>query len=52
VGLISEKTISVAGGEGGLDTALLVRPAAPADFSNPDPDQRMKVIEIIALPSR
>lgn len=48
--LASGKVVAVAGGRGGLDTALVVRPCAPADFSNPDPAKRMAVLEVIALP--
>ena len=50
-GLVKDKTIAVAGGKGGLDTAILLRPAAPNDFNNPDPEKRMSVLEILALPS-
>jgi hypothetical protein len=46
------KVIALAGGRGGLDTALVVRPAPPSDFSSPDPDRRMLVQEIIAMPLR
>jgi hypothetical protein len=49
-GLASGKVVAVAGGRGGLDTALVVRPCAPADFSNPNPSRRMAVLEVIALP--
>ncbi len=48
-GLVSGKVIAVAGSKG-LDTALVVRPAPPSDFSSPDPDKRMSVLEVIALP--
>lgn len=44
------KVIAVAGSRGGLDTALVVRPAPPSDFSSPDPARRMAVLEIIAMP--
>ena len=46
------KVIALAGGRGGLDTALVVRLAPPSDFSSPDPDRRMLVQEIIAMPLR
>ncbi|MGD2200743.1 MAG: hypothetical protein PVJ38_03795 [Candidatus Bathyarchaeota archaeon] len=49
-GLASGKTLAVAGGRGALDTALVVRPAAPADLTDPDPKKRMAVLEILALP--
>ena len=49
-GLVSGKIMAVAGSRGGLDTALVVRPSPPADFSNPDPEKRMAVHEILALP--
>ena len=51
-GLVSGKTMVVAGSKGGLDTALVVRPSPLADFSNPDPEKRMAVLEILALPLR
>jgi len=49
-GVATGKLVAVAGSRGGLDTALVVRPAPPADFSSPDPDRRMAVLEVIALP--
>jgi hypothetical protein len=49
-GLVSDKTVVVAGSRGGLDTALVVRPSTPAEFSSPDPGKRMAVLEILALP--
>ncbi len=49
-GLVSGKTMVVAGSKGGLDTAMVVRPSPPDDFSNPDPEKRMAVFEILALP--
>lgn len=49
-GLVSGKTMAVAGSRGGLDTALVVRPAPPASFSDPDPGKRMAVLEVLALP--
>ena len=51
-GLVSGKTMVLAGSKGGLDTALVVRPSPPSDFSNPDPEKRMAVLEILALPLR
>lgn len=44
------RLIAVAGGRGGLDTALLVRPTPPTDFFSPDPAKRMVVHEILAMP--
>ena len=49
-GLAQGNVVAVAGGRGGLDTVLVVRPSPPSDFSNPDPEKRMSVLEIIALP--
>jgi len=51
-GTASEKAVTVAGGRSGLDTALVVRPSKPEDFFNPDPEKRMAVLEVIALPSK
>ena len=44
------KAVAVAGSRGGLDTALVVRPAHPSDFFSPDPEKRMSVLEIISMP--
>lgn len=44
------KVVAVAGSRGGLDTALVVRPAQPSDLFSPDPEKRMSVLEIIAMP--
>lgn len=49
-GLTKGNVVAVAGGKGGLDTALVVRPSPSSDFSSPDPDRRMAVIEILAMP--
>jgi len=49
-GVAQGKVMTVAGSRGGLDTALIVRPAPPSDLSSPDPEKRMKVLEIIAMP--
>lgn len=49
-GLTKGNVVAVAGGKGGLDTALVVRPSPPSDFTSPDPDRRMAVIEILAIP--
>lgn len=49
-GLTKGNVMAVAGGKGGLDTALVVRPSPPSDFTSPDPDRRMAVIEILAIP--
>lgn len=49
-GLAEGDVLAVAGSKGGLDTAIVVRASPPSDFSNPDPDKRMAVKEIIALP--
>ncbi len=51
-GLVQGNVVAVAGSRGGLDTALAVRPSPPSDFSNPDPEKRMAVLEIIALPMK
>ena len=48
--LVQGNIIVVAGSKGGLDTALAVRPSPPSDFSNPDPEKRMSVLEIVAMP--
>lgn len=48
--VVQGKVIAVAGSRGGLDTALVVRPAPPSDFSSPDPEKRMAVLEIVAMP--
>lgn len=44
------RVIAVAGSRRGLDTALVVRPAPPSDFFSPDPEKRMEVQEIVAMP--
>ncbi len=49
-GVTKGNVVAVAGSKGGLDTALVVRPFPPSDFSNPDPDRRMAVLEIITMP--
>ncbi|UCH56806.1 MAG: hypothetical protein JSV18_05510 [Candidatus Bathyarchaeota archaeon] len=49
-GLVEGRTVAVAGTKGGLDTALVVRAAKPEDFGNPDPEKRIAVLEILALP--
>jgi hypothetical protein len=49
-GLVQGNVLAVAGSKGGLDTALAVRPSSPSDFSNPDPEKRMSVLEIVAMP--
>ena len=49
-GVAAGRVVAVAGSRGGLDTALVVRPAPPSEFSSPDPEKRMAVLEIIALP--
>ena len=41
--------IAVAGSGHGLDTALVVKPSKIEDLSNPDPEKRMSVLEIIAM---
>ena len=43
------RTLSEAWGEG-LETALVVRPAPHSEFFSPDPEKRMTVLEILALP--
>jgi len=42
--------IAVGGSQRGLDTAFVVKPAPPSDFFSPDPEKRMVVQEIIAMP--
>lgn len=49
-GLVQGDVLVVAGSKGGLDTAMVVRPSPPSDFSNPDPEKRMAVREIVAMP--
>jgi hypothetical protein len=49
-GLVQGSVLAVAGSRGGLDTAMVVRPSTPSNFSNPDPEKRMAVLEIVALP--
>lgn len=49
-GLVQGNVLVVAGSKGGLDTAMVVRPSPPSDFSNPDPEKRMAVREIVAMP--
>jgi hypothetical protein len=49
-GLTQDRVIGVAGSERGLDTALVVRPSPPSEFSNPDPKKRMAVLEVVAMP--
>ncbi len=49
-GLAQDKVVAVAGSRGGLDTALVVKPSGSSDFSNPDPEKRMAVLEIVAMP--
>lgn len=51
-GVAKGKVVAVAGSRGRLDTALVVRPAPPSNFSSPDPEKRMAVLEIIAMPLR
>lgn len=50
--LVTDKVVAVAGGEGGLDTAIILKPGKPEHFFSPDPYKRMKVLEVIALPYR
>jgi len=50
-GLKGEKVITVAGEGGGINTALVVRAAEPDEIVSPDPERRLKVLEILALPS-
>jgi len=44
------RVIAVAGSRRGLDTALVVKPTTPSNFFSPDPEKRMAVLEIIAMP--
>lgn len=50
--LTSGKVIAIGGGGRGLDTALVVSPAKPVDFTNPDPGRQMAVLEILAMRKR
>lgn len=50
-GLRGEKVIAVAGEEGSINTALVVRAAGPDEMVSPDPEKRLKVLEVLALPS-
>ncbi len=49
-GVTKGNLVAVAGSKGGLDTTLVVRPTPPSDFSNPDLDRHMAVLEIITMP--
>lgn len=51
-GLKEERVIAIAGGSGGIDTALVVRPSKPEEMMSPDPERRMAVLEVLALPLR
>ncbi len=48
--VVKGNVVAVAGSRANLDTALVVRPSPPSDFSNPDPDRRMAVLEILTMP--
>ena len=50
--LVEGNIVAVAGSDGGLNTALVVRPSPPEDFTNPDPGKRMAVLEVLALPKQ
>jgi hypothetical protein len=51
-GLVKGTCIAIAGGKGGFDTVILVKPSSFEFFDSPDPKERMQVLEILALPSR
>jgi hypothetical protein len=51
-GLVKGDCISIAGGKGGFDTVVFVKPSSYEYFYSPDPKERMQVLEILALPSR
>ena len=51
-GLKGERVIAVAGEEGGINTALVVRTAGPEEMVDPDPEKRLRVLEVLALPLR
>ena len=51
-GLTGEKIIAVAGESGGINTALVVKAAGPGEMVSPDPERRMAVLEVLALPHR
>jgi len=51
-GLKGERVIAVAGEEGGINTALVVRAAGPEEMVDPDPEKRLRVLEVLALPLR
>jgi hypothetical protein len=48
--LSPEKIVAVAGGKGGLDTALVIKPSPLSSFFDPDPKKRFAIIEIISMP--
>lgn len=50
--LVNGASVSIAGGHGGFDTAIIVKPSSPEYFDSPDPQKRMRVLEILVLPSR
>lgn len=51
-GVTQSNVIAIAGSQGGLDTALVVKPAPTSDLFSPDPEKRMAVLEFITLPIR
>ena len=51
-GLVKGDCISIAGGKGGFDTVILVKPSSFEYFDSPNPKERMQVLEILVLPSR
>lgn len=51
-GLAQGRVIAIAGGGRGLDTVLVVKPTPPEEMTSPDPEKRMAVLEVLALPLR
>lgn len=51
-GLVKGDSVSIAGGKGGYDTAIVVKPSSPEYFGSSDPGQQMQVLEILAMPLR
>lgn len=49
---VGEKVISIAGTGCGADSAIVIRATRFDDAVGPDPDKRLKVEEILAMPKR
>ena len=47
--LVEGKVIALAGNKRRLDTALVLRPSAALDVSNPNPSKRMSVLELLVF---